>query len=114
MVQPLATPQPATCTIALVGKYVKLHDAYLSVVESPVPRRYRERRSKVEIQWVDSETLVHQDRLRRRILADVDGIIVPGGFGDRGIEGMIAGRPATPVRTRMPYFGICLGMQMAW
>ena len=66
--------------------------------------------SKVEIKWVDSETLVDQDRCAEEF-ADVDGIIVPGGFGDRGIEGMI--QAAQYAReNRMPYFGICLGMQI--
>ena len=97
------------CKIALVGKYVKLHDAYLSVMESLYHAGF-ENESKVEIKWVDSETLVDQDRCAEEF-ADVDGIIVPGGFGDRGIEGMI--QAAQYAReNRMPYFGICLGMQI--
>ena len=97
------------CKIALVGKYVKLHDAYLSVMESLYHAGF-ENESKVEIKWVDSETLVDQDRCTEEF-ADVDGIIVPGGFGDRGIEGMI--QAAQYAReNRMPYFGICLGMQI--
>ena len=72
-----------TCTIALVGKYVKLHDAYLSVMESLYHAGF-ENESKVEIKWVDSEHLVDQDCCAEE-LGDVDGIIVPGGFGDRGI-----------------------------
>ena len=97
------------CTIALVGKYVKLHDAYLSVMESLYHAGF-ENESKVEIKWVDSETLVDQDRCAEEF-TDVDGIIVPGGFGDRGIEGMI--QAAQYAREhRMPYFGICLGMQI--
>ena len=98
------------CKVALVGKYVKLHDAYLSVMESLYHAGF-ENESKVEIKWVDSETLVDQDRCAEEF-ADVDGIIVPGGFGDRGIEGMI--QAAQYAReNRMPYFGICLGMQIA-
>ena len=98
-----------TCSIALVGKYVKLHDAYLSVMESLYHAGF-ENESKVEIKWVDSETLVDQDRCAEEF-ADVDGIIVPGGFGDRGIEGMI--QAAQYAReNQIPYFGICLGMQI--
>ena len=75
------------CTIALVGKYVKLHDAYLSVMESLYHAGF-ETESKVDIKWVDSENLLDQDRCAEE-LSEVDGIILPGGFGDRGIEGMI-------------------------
>ena len=93
-----------TCTIALVGKYVKLHDAYLSVMESLYHAGF-ENESKVEIKWVDSEHLVDQDCCADE-LGDVDGIIVPGGFGDRGIEGMI--QAAQYAReNHVPYFGIC-------
>ena len=73
-----------TCTIALVGKYVKLHDAYLSVMESLYHAGF-ENESKVEIHWVDSENLLDQERCAEE-LSGVDGIILPGGFGDRGIE----------------------------
>ena len=98
-----------TCTIALVGKYVKLHDAYLSVMESLYHAGF-ETESKVNIRWVDCETLLDQDRCAEE-LADVDGIILPGGFGNRGIEGMIqAARYAR--EQQIPYFGICLGMQI--
>ena len=98
------------CTIALVGKYVKLHDAYLSVMESLYHAGF-ENESKVEIQLGGQRDSGGPGPLRRRILADVDGIIVPGGFGDRGIEGMI--QAAQYAReNRMPYFGICLGMQI--
>ena len=98
-----------TCKIALVGKYVKLHDAYLSVMESLYHAGF-ENESKVEIKWVDSEHLVDQACCADE-LGDVDGIIVPGGFGDRGIEGMI--QAAQYAReNQIPYFGICLGMQI--
>ena len=97
-----------TCTIALVGKYVKLHDAYLSVMESLYHAGF-ENDSQVEIRWVESENLTDQAACKEAF-ADVDGIIVPGGFGDRGIEGMIqAARYAR--EQNIPYFGICLGMQ---
>ena len=95
-----------TCTIALVGK---LHDAYLSVMESLYHAGF-ENESKVEIHWVDSENLLDQERCAEE-LSGVDGIILPGGFGDRGIEGMIqAARYAR--EQNIPYFGICLGMQI--
>ena len=98
-----------TCTIALVGKYVKLHDAYLSVAESLYHAGF-ENESKVDIRWVDSEMLVDQERCAEE-LADVDGIILPGGFGDRGIEGMIQAEQFAREQG-IPYFGICLGMQI--
>ncbi|HPE16159.1 MAG TPA: CTP synthase [Oscillospiraceae bacterium] len=95
--------------IALVGKYVKLHDAYLSVAEALRHAGY-ENGAKVEIDWVDSETITEETCAGR--LKDADGIIVPGGFGDRGIEGMIcAARYAR--ENNIPYFGVCLGMQIA-
>ena len=83
-----------TCTIALVGKYVKLHDAYLSVMESLYHAGF-ENDSQVEIRWVESEDLTDQAACKEAF-ADVDGIIVPGGFGDRGIEGNDPGRTVRP------------------
>ena len=98
-----------TCSIALVGKYVKLHDAYLSVMESLYHAGF-ENDSQVEIRWVESEDLTDPAACKEAF-ADVDGIIVPGGFGDRGIEGMI--QAAQYAReNHVPYFGICLGMQI--
>ncbi len=95
--------------IALVGKYVALHDAYLSVVEA-LNHAGTENGVKIKIKWVNSEELT--DDNTADYLADCHGIIVPGGFGDRGIEGMIcAARFAR--EKKIPYFGICLGMQMA-
>ena len=97
------------CTIALVGKYVKLHDAYLSVMESLYHAGF-ENESKVDIRWVDSELLLDQQRCHDE-LHEVDGVIIPGGFGDRGIEGMI--QAAQYARENgLPCFGICLGMQV--
>ena len=98
-----------TVTIALVGKYVKLHDAYLSVVESLNHAGY-ENAAKVEIKWVDSEDVTEETA--PELFGDVQGILVPGGFGHRGVEGkIIAARYA---RTHnVPYLGICLGMQVA-
>lgn len=95
--------------IALVGKYVALHDAYLSVVEA-LYHGGIENDSKVEIKWIDSEKVTKENV--KELLQDCNGILVPGGFGDRGIEGKItACRFAR--ENKIPYFGICLGMQMA-
>ena len=95
--------------IALVGKYVGLHDAYLSVVES-LFHAGTACDASVEIQWIDSETLT-SDNIAQK-LCGCSGILVPGGFGDRGIEGMILA--AQYARERgIPYLGICLGMQIA-
>ena len=98
-----------TVTIALVGKYVQLHDAYLSVSESLKHAGYPIG-VKVDIRWVNSEELTQENLLSE--LADVDGILVPGGFGGRGIEGKILACNYARVN-KIPYFGICLGMQIA-
>lgn len=98
-----------TVKIALVGKYVALHDAYLSVVESLIHAGIHHQ-AQVEIDWVSSEELTDPETTAKR-LKDANGIIVPGGFGDRGIEGMI--QTAKYAReNNVPYFGICLGMQI--
>ena len=95
-------------TIGLVGKYVQLHDAYLSVAEALRHAGYS-LDADVDIRWIDSETLTEETCGER--LAGLDGILVPGGFGSRGIEGMI---PAAKYarENHIPYFGICLGMQI--
>ena len=95
--------------IALVGKYVALHDAYLSVAEA-LTHGGIENQVKVEIRWVDSETVT--DKNAAQILDGADGILVPGGFGDRGIEGKISAIRYARERG-VPFLGICLGMQMA-
>lgn len=95
--------------IALVGKYVELHDAYLSVVESLIHGGIAAN-VEVDIDWVDAEECTDEATTAQR-LKDAHGIIVPGGFGVRGIEGMI--QAAQYARTnKVPYFGICLGMQI--
>ena len=95
--------------IALVGKYVELHDAYLSVVES-LTHGGIANEAEVNVDWIDSETLTDDETTAKR-LKSADGIIIPGGFGSRGIEGMI--RAAKYARTnKVPCFGICLGMQI--
>jgi CTP synthase len=96
--------------IALVGKYVQLEDAYKSVAEALHHSGY-EHGGKIEIDWVDSETLDSDETAAER-LSGADGILIPGGFGGRGIEGKI--RAARVAREqRIPYLGICLGMQIA-
>lgn len=95
--------------IALVGKYVKLHDAYLSVVEALKHGGY-ENAAEVDIAWVDSECLDAENI--ESYLGDCDGIILPGGFGDRGIEGMVVACQYAR-ENNLPFFGICLGMQIA-
>ena len=108
MVERAKRPQ-GQVEIALVGKYVALHDSYLSVVEA-LTHGGIENDVKVSIRWVDSEQLT--DENAPQLLAGCHGILVPGGFGDRGVEGMISAvRYAR--EQGVPYFGICLGMQMA-
>lgn len=98
-----------TVTIGLVGKYVQLHDAYLSVAEALRHAGFL-LGSQVEIRWIDSETITSENV--KSVLDGCNGIIVPGGFGGRGIEGMIAA--ANYCREeKVPYFGICLGMQIS-
>ena len=98
-----------TVSIGLVGKYVQLHDAYLSVAEALRHAGYA-LNAHVDIHWIDSETLTPDTY--EEALGNLDGILVPGGFGSRGIEGMIlAARYAR--EHGVPYFGICLGMQIA-
>ncbi|WP_027408048.1 CTP synthase [Anoxybacteroides tepidamans] len=95
--------------IALVGKYVELQDAYISVVEALRHAGYAFD-TEVEIKWINSEH-VHRENVEE-LLKDADGILVPGGFGDRGIEGKIEAIRYARER-RVPFLGICLGMQLA-
>ena len=99
-----------TVRIGLVGKYVQLHDAYLSVAEALRHAGYL-LNTHVKIEWIDSETLT-DDAACAEILGGLDGIIVPGGFGSRGIQGMILAAKYAR-ENNLPYFGICLGMQIA-
>jgi CTP synthase len=99
-----------TVRIAIVGKYVQLEDAYLSVSEALRHSGFLHG-GRIEIDWVDSETL-EDEQTARGVLGAADGILVPGGFGGRGIEGKI--RAVQVAREgRIPYLGVCLGMQIA-
>ncbi|MBL7032040.1 MAG: CTP synthase [Nitrospira sp.] len=98
-----------TVTIAMVGKYVGLKDSYKSLIESLIHGGIANE-VKVKIQWVDSEEIETTDADRH--LADVDGILIPGGFGERGIEGKIEAVTYARMK-KIPFLGICLGMQCA-
>ena len=101
--------RPYYTHIALVGKYVELHDAYLSVAEALRHAGYHYN-THIKIHWISSET-INEDNVNE-VFKGIDGIIVPGGFGNRGIEGMIV--TAKYARENdIPYLGICLGMQIA-
>jgi CTP synthase len=95
--------------IALVGKYVELQDAYISVVEALRHAGYQFD-SDIEVKWLNSE-LVDAENVAEK-LGGVDGILVPGGFGDRGVEGKIAATQYAR-ENKVPFLGICLGMQLA-
>ena len=107
MVEALRHPNKEV-TIALVGKYIQLHDAYLSVVEA-LKHGGIASHANVHLKWVDSELVTGENVAE--YLSDVDGVLVPGGFGNRGIEGMI-----TAIRyareNKIPFLGLCLGMQL--
>lgn len=98
-----------TVKIALVGKYVELQDAYISVVEALKHAGYSYD-SDVEVKWLNAELLTEENVAEE--LTDVDGILVPGGFGDRGVDGKIAAIKYAR-ENKVPFFGICLGMQLA-
>lgn len=108
MVQSLKNPSKEV-SVALVGKYTALHDAYISVVEA-LKHGAVAHNASVNIKWVDSEQVTAENV--NEILGDVSGVIVPGGFGDRGIDGMVeAIRYAR--ENNVPFLGLCLGMQLA-
>lgn len=94
--------------VALVGKYVSLHDAYISVVEA-LKHGGVANHASVEIKWIDSETVTEENA--EELLGDVDGILVPGGFGSRGIEGKITAIHYARTHS-VPFLGLCLGMQL--
>lgn len=95
--------------IALVGKYIQLHDAYISVVEA-LKHGGIAQHATVNIKWVDSELLNNSNV--EEVLGDMDGILVPGGFGDRGIEGKITAIEFARIH-KIPFLGLCLGMQLS-
>ncbi|MGE5405727.1 MAG: CTP synthase [Candidatus Saccharibacteria bacterium] len=107
MVNRIRNPK-GTITIALVGKYVALPDAYMSIAES-LHHAAACHESKVEIKWVDAEDI---EKSGISVLQGVNGILVPGGFGERGVEGKIQAANYARVN-KIPYLGICLGMQCA-
>lgn len=108
MVKSLRNPK-YTVNIGIVGKYTQLHDAYLSVAEA-LKHGGIFCRTKVELTWIDSEEL--NEKNLDQSLHVVDGILVPGGFGNRGTEGMILAVQYARIH-KIPFLGICLGMQMA-
>ena len=99
----------STVNVALVGKYISLHDAYISVVESLKHGGYANDVA-VNIKWVDSELLTPENV--EEVLGDVSGILVPGGFGDRGIDGKITAIEYARTH-KVPFLGLCLGMQLS-
>ncbi len=108
MVEDLRHPT-SDVTVALVGKYTALHDAYISVVEA-LKHGGITNHATVHIKWIDSETVTKENAAA--LLSDVQGILVPGGFGDRGIDGMIYAIEYARCNN-IPYLGLCLGMQLA-
>lgn len=111
LVKKIKTPAKDELTFALVGKYVELHDAYLSIVES-LEHAGIASNTKVNIKWIQSENLENEGVDLDKVFDKIDGIIVPGGFGDRGSEGkIIASRFAR--ENKIPFLGVCLGMQCA-
>lgn len=101
--------RPYSVDIGLVGKYVGLHDAYLSVAEALRHAGYYHN-THIKIHWIDSEEITAENA--GETLAGLDGILVPGGFGSRGIEGMVLAAKYAR-ENGIPYFGICLGMQIS-
>ncbi len=108
MVEALRHPTDKV-TVALVGKYTALHDAYISVVEA-LKHGGITNHATVHIKWIDSETVTGENI--DDLLSDVQGILVPGGFGDRGIDGMLCAIEYARTRN-IPYLGLCLGMQLS-
>ena len=98
-------------TIAVVGKYVELQDAYISITES-LRHAAVANETELDIKWVNAEKIEAADTDMTEVMAGVDGILVPGGFGNRGIEGKIKAIQYAR-ENKVPFFGICLGMQCA-
>ena len=111
MVKKIEQSKPHAVTIAIVGKYVELQDAYMSVTES-VRHAGIAHDAGVDIRWVNAETIEDPNTDLNTVFAGVHGILVPGGFGDRGVEGKIKAIQYAR-ENKVPYFGLCLGMQCA-
>ena len=111
MVKRIEESKPHAVKIAIVGKYVELQDAYMSVTEA-VRHAGIAHNAGVDIHWVNSETIEAAGTDLKDVFAGVDGILVPGGFGDRGVEGKIKAIQYAR-ENKVPYFGLCLGMQCA-
>ncbi len=109
IVQKIKRPSKGSVRIAIVGKYVELPDAYKSIIESFV-HAGAANDVRVEIKWVSAEEL--DDKEPEEFLSDVSGVLVPGGFGERGVEGKIKAVKFAR-ENKIPFFGICLGMQCA-
>jgi len=109
MVERMMTPE-GTVTIGIVGKYVELHDSYKSLTEA-LRHSGGEKKVRVNLKWIDSEK-IEQEEHEEVFFGGVNGILVPGGFGNRGIEGKIKAIKFAR-ENRIPFFGICLGMQCA-
>ena len=108
MVEHIRKPKPVSITVGIVGKYVELEDAYISVYEA-LHHAATHQDCEVKIEWIASEELERMRSIDR--LEKLDGIVVPGGFGERGIEGKIIAAKFARVR-QIPYLGLCLGMQV--
>ncbi len=111
VVNRIKKPTEGSVKIAVVGKYVELPDAYKSIIESFV-HSGAANNVKVEIEWVNAEELENGEKTPEELLSDVHGVLVPGGFGERGVEGKIKAIQFAR-ENRIPFFGICLGMQCA-
>lgn len=111
MVAKIKTKHEKSVKIAVVGKYIELQDAYISVVEA-LKHAAIANSTELELKWIDSEKLEDKNINLEKTFADIDGIIVPGGFGDRGVEGKILAS-AYAREHKIPYYGLCLGMQIA-
>ena len=111
MVARILKPYERKVTIAVVGKYVELQDAYISITES-LKHAAVQNETKIDIRWINAEKIEDDTADFTEIFKGVDGILVPGGFGDRGIEGKIASVQYAREH-KIPFFGICLGMQCA-
>jgi CTP synthase len=108
LVDHIKKPKPSTITVGIVGKYVELEDAYISVYEA-LKHAATQQDCEVNIEWISSETLQRLQNVE--CLENLDGIVVPGGFGERGIEGKILAARFARLR-QVPYLGLCLGLQV--